>query len=43
MRGEQIVDSVEQARIIGASFGEKGGAVLLFTFQRGVEEIYDFG
>src|SRR5215475_14148777 len=43
VRGEQVVDRVEQALIIGASLGEKGGALRRFTFQRGVEEVFDFG
>src|SRR5215813_4398135 len=41
VHGEQVVDCVEQALIIGAGFGEKGVALRSFAFQRGVEKVFN--
>ena len=41
VRGEQVIDRLEQALVVGAGLGEKGGALRRFTFQRGVEEVFD--
>jgi hypothetical protein len=40
VRREQGLDRVVQARITGASLGEKGGTLCPFVFQRGVEESF---
>lgn len=41
VRSKQRVDSIEQARIIGAGFGQEGGAFRWLTLQRGVKDFFD--